>query len=78
MTPELEELPVIRVAETPTILVLKSGEGIAGWASVFSDGSAWIVQPDARTMVHSGSVRTLVNFWAQVFDCEVGIPKEAV
>lgn len=66
------------VAEAPATLVLANGSEIVGWAFVFSDGSAWIVRPDARTMIHSGSVRTLVNFWAQAFDCEVGIPKEAV
>ena len=76
MNQELAELPIISVEEAPTTLVLKNGPEVVGWAFVFSDGSAWIVKSDARSVIHSGSIRTLVNFWSQVFECEVGIPEE--
>ncbi|MEO3775649.1 hypothetical protein ABGB16_02115 [Micromonospora sp. B11E3] len=75
MISELADLPVIPVDEVPVALVLKNGPELVGWAFVFPDGSAWIVKADARSVIHSGSVRTLVNFWSQVFDCEVGIPQ---
>ena len=76
MIPDLEDLPIISVGEAPTTLVLKNGPEVVGWAFVFSDGSAWIVKSDAKSVIHAGSVRTLVNFWSQVFECEVGIPEE--
>lgn len=70
----LEDLPIIPVVQKPELLVLANGPDIAAWAVVFPDGSAWLINANSKSVIHSGSVKTLVNFWSQVFECEVGIP----
>lgn len=72
---ELADLPAISVDQKPETLVLKNGPDVVAWAFVYPDGSAWIVKSDSRSVVHAGSIKTLVNFWSQVFDCEVGRPE---
>ncbi|MGC4808282.1 hypothetical protein [Micromonospora sp. DT233] len=74
---QLSALPVLAVAESPAILVMKQDEHVLGWVIALPGGDAWIIRTGARGIIHSGSIRSLVQFWAQIFDCEVGRPAEA-
>lgn len=73
---ELADLPLIPVdaGQQPHTVVLNRDDEIIGWAFVFPDGSAWLVRPDAKSVIHSGTLKTLVNFWGSIFECEVGVP----
>ncbi|WP_433537603.1 hypothetical protein ACQPZK_07610 [Micromonospora sp. CA-249363] len=76
---EVAELPIISVeaGTKPELIVMKRDDEVVGWALVFPDGSAWLLRSGVRSMIHSGSLATLVNFWASIFDCDVGVPEEA-
>ena len=78
MIPETSELPLISVDndQKPELLVMKREDEVTGWAIVFPDGSAWLLRTGTKSMIHSGSIETLISFWSSVFDAEIGIPVE--